>query len=309
MKNKLLTLIIPFYNEEENVEIFLKKTVPLLQSMEINYELLCVDDGSHDDTFLILKKQKKIFPEIKILSFSRNFGKEIAITAGFQYSKGDAVIPIDSDLQHPPETILEMLKLWERGNKVVLAKRKQRNSESIFSKIFSKKYYQLFNKVSKIKLPENIGDFRLLDREVVNELNKLNERERFMKGLFAWIGFESITIEYEEVNRQYGKSKFNLFKLWSFALEGIFNFSSLPIKIWSYLGFSIALIGFVYGTIEIIKSIIFGTDVAGYTSTIAIVLFLGGIQLIGIGLLGEYIARIFVEVKQRPLFVLKYKDL
>ncbi len=310
MSEKLLSLIVPFYNEEENIDFFFNKTIPLLEKINnINYEIVCIDDGSKDSTLSLLKRQKSTNSKIKILSFSRNFGKEIAISAGFQYAKGDAVIPIDSDLQHPPELIYKMLEEWENGYKVVLAKRKERKSDSYFSNLFSKYYYKLFNKVSRVKLPTDVGDFRLLDKEVVTQLNELGEKERFMKGLFAWLGFDSKTIEYDEQDREFGKSKFNFIKLWSFALEGIFNFSSIPIKIWSYIGFIIAFSGFIYGVFEIIKSLFIGISTPGYTTTIVAVLFIGGIQLIGIGILGEYIARIFTEVKNRPLFILKYKDL
>lgn len=268
-------------------------------------EVVAVNDGSRDATLETLLSLRKTYPYLKVIDFSRNFGKEAALSAGLKYCTCDAAVPIDADLQHPLSAVFEMIKLWEQGFEVVLAKRTDRKTDGFLQKLTAKLFYKVHNKMSDIEIPPDVGDFRLMDKKVINVLNELNENKRFMKGLFAWVGFNSTVINYEVLPRQRGSSKFNTWKLWNFALEGITSFSTAPLKIWTYIGALISLVSLIYAIYLIIKTTLFGSDLAGYPSIMVSVLFMGGIQLIGIGVLGEYIGRIYIESKNRPPYVVR----
>ncbi len=239
------------------------------------------------------------------LSFTRNFGKEPALFAGLEYATGDAVIPIDVDLQDPIEVIPALINKWQEGYDVVLAKRLDRSSDSFFKRKSAEWFYKLHNKISKPTIEENVGDFRLMSRDVVENIKQLPERNLFMKGVLSWVGGKTAIVEYTRAERSAGATKFNGWKLWNLALEGITSFSTAPLRIWTYIGFFVAALAFVYGSYMIIGKLFFGTPVPGYPSLLVSILFLGGIQLIGIGVLGEYIGRIYIEAKERPRYILK----
>jgi polyisoprenyl-phosphate glycosyltransferase len=305
---KKISLIAPFYNEEKNAHFFFERVSSVFQKIEdkYDYEVICVNDGSRDDTLnILLNLKKEFFPNIKVINFSRNFGKEAAITAGIDFADGDAIVPIDSDLQHPPELILEMIEKWESGFDVVLAKRKSRDTDSKIQRITANLFYSLSSKISHTNIPADVGDFRLFDKSVAFELRKLREVNRFMKGLFAWVGFKTVQVEYTVEPRKHGETSFNTWKLWNFALEAITSFSTIPLRIWSYLGAIISFASIVYAVFLAIKTIIYGNSTPGYASLMVAILFFSGVQLIGIGILGEYIARISNEVRNRPVYIVK----
>jgi glycosyltransferase involved in cell wall biosynthesis len=295
--NSLISLVVPCYNESETIEDFLKITLEVLKSTDLRYELIFINDGSSDNTVEVLQKWQEREKSIVIVDFSRNFGKEAALTAGLDVATGDAVIPIDSDLQDPPHIIPQMVEKWREGFQVVLAKRADRSSDSTLKRITASAFYKLHNIISDSKIPNNVGDFRLIDRSVVEAIKMLPERRRFMKGIFSWVGFESCVVEYTRDARFAGESKFSGWKLWNFALEGITSFSTVPLRIWTYLGLIISLFSFLYASFIVLKTLIFGVDLPGYASILTVVLFLGGIQLIGIGIVGEYVGRIYMESK------------
>ena len=303
--NPTLSIICPCYNEEEVIEIFLKKIEPILLSTKLSYEIIFINDGSTDQTLEALKSAKELHLHLRIINFSRNFGKESALTAGLALSKGDAIIPIDVDLQDPPELIVEFVKKWQEGYDVVLAKRADRSSDSFFKRKSAEQFYRLHNKISDISIPNNVGDYRLMSRRVVDAIGELPENQRFMKGIFAWVGYPTTTIEYTRDARVAGESSFNGWKLWNFALDGITSFSSVPLRIWLYIGISISLLSFLFGATIIIKTLIYGVDLPGYASMLTVILFLGGIQLMGIGILGEYLGRIYNESKNRPIYIIE----
>jgi glycosyltransferase involved in cell wall biosynthesis len=243
---------------------------------------------------------------VRVIDLSRNFGKEAALTAGLDAARGDAVIPIDVDLQDNPALITKLVEEWKRGFEVVLAKRADRRTDSFAKRLTAFLFYRLHNSISSEPvLPENVGDFRLMDRKVVEAIKQLPERRRFMKGIFAWVGFRSTTVEYVRDSRFVGKSRFTGWKLWNFALEGITSFSTAPLRIWTYLGLAVASLAFVYAGFIIMRTVIHGIDVPGYASLLAVTLFLGGIQLIGLGVLGEYLGRVYSEAKQRPIYIVR----
>ena len=248
---------------------------------------------------------KQNFKNIRIINFSRNFGKEAALTAGLDKARGEAAIPIDVDLQDPPELIKELVARWREGYDVVLAKRADRTSDSFAKRVSADLFYKLNGKISNVDIPNNVGDFRLMSKRVVEALKQLPENQRFMKGLFAWVGFKTVAIEYVREKREAGQSSFNGWKLWNFALDGITSFSTLPLRIWLYIGALVSFLSFLYGSFIILKTLIFGVDLPGYASLAVIMLFLGGIQLIGIGILGEYIGRIYSESKRRPSYIIE----
>lgn len=304
---KKISLVAPFYNEERNVLPFLQQVQAALAPVLATYdlEIICVNDGSRDGTLEALKAARHQHPYVKVIDFSRNFGKEAAITAGLDFATGDAVIPIDSDLQHPPELILEMLAQWESGFEVVLARRTSRETDQALQRLTARAFYEVSRYISHIEIPANVGDYRLMDRKVVNAINALQEKCRFMKGLFAWVGFRTTVVDYQVVPRVHGKSSFNTWKLWNFALEGITSFSTIPLRIWTYLGGLVSLGAFLYAAFLIIKTLILGADVPGYASLMVVILLASGIQLIGIGVLGEYLGRVFTEIKNRPVYIVR----
>lgn len=306
MQKNLISLVVPFYNEEETVSAFFARVVPVLEKIPgSDYEIICVNDGSSDATLEQLIASLKANPNIHILDLSRNFGKEAALTAGLDAACGDAIIPIDSDLQHPPEIIPEMIELWRSGYEVVLAKRSDRDTDHPLQRHAANWFYRIHNWLADNKIPENVGDFRLIDRCVLDAIKLLPERNRFMKGLFAWVGFKTTTIAYMVEPRHSGSSSFNGWKLWNFALDGITSFSSMPLRIWTYLGGLISFLALAYALWIVFKTSVYGTDLPGYASLFTAILFLGGVQLIGIGVLGEYIGRIYNETKQRPIYIIR----
>lgn len=304
---KTISVISPFYNEELGVEAFFARLSSVHAEVAERYDLevIAINDGSKDNTLSELVKVQPRYPFLTIVDLSRNFGKEAALSAGLDYATGDVVIPIDSDLQHPPELILEMLAQWEASFEVVLAKRVDRDTDRAIQKFSANSFYKLHNYISDIDIPADVGDYRLMDRKVVDALKALPENRRFMKGLFAWVGFKTTTVEYKVEPRLSGVTSFNTWKLWNFALEGITSFSSAPLRIWSYLGGAISLLSFLYALYLILKTVVFGIDTPGYASLMVAILFVGGIQLIGIGVLGEYLGRIFVETKRRPVYIVR----
>ncbi|WP_075185811.1 glycosyltransferase family 2 protein [Teredinibacter haidensis] len=304
-KNKKLSLLVPMYNESSVIPVFFETVLKVLENLSYDLEIVCVNDGSTDNTLELLKAYAAKDERIKVVSFSRNFGKEPAMTAALDYATGDAIIPIDADLQDPPELILEMLAKWEQGFNVVFARRSSRDADSVLKRSTAIWFYTLFNKMSDTYIPSNVGDYRLMDRKVVDVIKQLPEKDRFMKGLFCWPGFKSTTVEFERPERAEGETKFNMWKLWNFAISGIASFSTMPIRLGIYLGLMISAASFVYGLFIITKTLFMGIDVPGYASMMVAVLFLGGIQLFFLGLLGEYIGRIYKEVKNRPLYVVE----
>ena len=299
----LLSLIAPMHNEEESMERFFNTIFPILENIDENFEIICIDDGSTDNTINMLKEYYQQDQRIKIISLSRNFGKEAATTAGLFAARGKAIIPIDADLQDPPELIPKFVEEWQKGYKVVIATRNKRD-ESFFKRNTARLFYKVLAAMTKINIPANTGDYRLMDRKVVEAIKLLPERTRFMKGIFAWAGFPTACIYFDRPNRVEGTTSWNFPKLWSFALDGIISFTNIPLKIWTYIGALVSLSSFIYGSYIIISTFIYGIDQPGYASLMTVILFLGGIQLVSLGVIGEYIARIYKETKQRPLYVI-----
>ncbi len=308
MNSKLLvSLVCPFYNEEMGIEAFYEAVTQEITQLDgFEFEIICVDDGSKDSTLKQLVKLSENDARIKVIELSRNFGKEAALTAGLDQASGDLIIPLDSDLQDPPALIGQLIHTWEANDvDVVLAKRVDRQSDSLSKRLSAAAFYDTYNFLAHIKIPTNVGDCRLMTRIVVDALKLLPEKQRFMKGLFAWVGFKTITIEYVRQARSSGNTKFSGWKLWNFALEGITSFSSLPLRVWTYLGVTGAFITVLYGLFILIRTLIFGVDLPGYPSLFVAVLFLGSVQLIGIGVLGEYIGRTYMEAKCRPTYLIR----
>lgn len=299
----LLSIVVPMYNESEGLEAFFARLKPVLEGITPEWEIVCVNDGSQDDTFVKLENYHRQDARIKAISLSRNFGKEPALTAGIDHSSGRGVIPIDADLQDPPELIPELVAKWQEGFKVVLATRKGRAGDSWLKRCTANLFYKTIGRMSNIHIPANTGDFRLMDREVADATVQLRERTRFMKGLFAWVGYPAAQVFYERPARHAGEGKQNYRRLWLLALDGIFSFSTVPLKIWTYIGAIISLVGFAYALFIIARTVLFGADTPGYASLMCVVLFMGGIQLISLGVIGEYIGRIYRETKHRPLYL------
>ena len=300
-----ISVVAPLYNEQENIDALFRRLLEVLEALNTSYEVICVNDGSRDNTLKNLVEYHQLYPQIKVVNLSRNFGKDIAMSAGIDYSQGMAVIPIDADLQDPPELIAEMIEKWHEGYDVVYASRLVRIGESWFKRFSAEGFYQVINKLSRVSIPPNTGDFRLIDRRVVESIKKMPERQRFMKGIFAWVGYKQTSILFDREPRYQGQTKWNYWKLWDFAIDGITSFSFLPLKVWTYVGLIIALVSLVYASFLILRTIIFGIDVPGYASLMVAVLFLGGIQLLTLGIIGEYIGRVYEEVKGRPLYLVR----
>ena len=299
----MISIVCPFFNEEPAVSHFFERIVPIMEHIGYEFEVVCVNDGSEDDTLKLLMAYSIKDKRVRVIDLSRNFGKEAALTAALDYALGEAVIPIDADLQDPPELIEAMVKKWEEGFDVVLAKRSDRSDDSVFKRITAGAFYRVHNLLSKPIIPENVGDFRLMSRVVVDAVRQMPERQRFMKGLFSWVGFKTCVIEYKREKRSAGKSKFNARKLWILALEGITSFSTFPLTVWLYVGGIVAMLSFIYGLFIILRTLISGIDLPGYASLFCLVLFFGGLQLMGIGILGEYLGRTYLESKQRPIYI------
>lgn len=305
-KRPLVSIVTPFYNEEGSILGFHKAITKALANLpDFDFEFICVNDGSNDKTLDELLECVQLDSRYIVLELSRNFGKEAAMSAGIDHTKGDCVIPIDADLQDPPQLIGKMLSEWQKGAEVVLAKRIDRSTDSFAKRTSALMFYRLHNAVSSLKIPENVGDFRLMDRIVVDALKQLPERQRFMKGLFAWLGFRTVTVEYIREPRAVGNSKFSGWKLWNFAIEGVTSFSLAPLKVWTYIGALGSVFALCYASFITIRTIIFGIDVPGYASLLVVMLFFGSLQLMSLGVIGEYIGRIYFESKQRPLYILR----
>lgn len=304
MKNRLLlSIVVPAFNEAEVLPEFQRRLFAVVDALPLDCEIIYVNDGSSDGTASLLRAMRTRDDRIAILELSRNFGKELAMTAGIDHARGDAVVVIDADLQDPPELIPELLRHWQDGYDVVYAQRSQRDGETWFKKLSAALFYRLIGRLANIAIPRDTGDFRLLSRRAVEALGRLREQHRFMKGLFAWIGYPQKAVYYRRDPRFAGRSKWNYWKLWNFALEGITSFTTAPLKIATYAGMTTAAFAFLYGMYVITKTLLFGNDVAGYPSLMTVILFLGGVQLSALGVIGEYLARMFDEAKGRPLYL------
>jgi polyisoprenyl-phosphate glycosyltransferase len=300
---ELLSVIVPVYNEEKSIREFNRRLVATLRLLPFLSEILYVNDGSKDGTLEILRSLSDEHDNIAVVDLSRNFGKEIAMTAGLDHASGDAVLVIDADLQDPPELIPDLVRMFkESGADVIYAQRAARNGEAPMKRLTALLFYRVMNRISGIKMPIDTGDFRLMSRRAVSALLQLREHHRFMKGLFAWIGFRQIAYRYERDPRFAGHSKFNYWRLWNFSLEGLTSFTIAPLKIATYVGVFAAVSAALYGTGIIIGTLVWGNPVAGYPSLLVVMLFLGGMQLITLGIMGEYLGRVFNESKQRPLY-------
>jgi glycosyltransferase involved in cell wall biosynthesis len=305
---KTVSFVIPVYNEEAAIGPFLDGMADVLGEIAARgygVELLFIDDGSRDGTLAALTALVGRDRRVRVLEFSRNFGKEAALTAGLDAARGDALIPIDVDLQDPPPVILQLLDAWEQGHEVVLGRRTDRASDSLLKRASARWFYRVVNAVADTPVPENVGDFRLIDRCVAEALKRLPERRRFMKGLFAWVGFRTAVVDYQRAPRVAGTTKFSGWKLWNLALEGITSFSTAPLRLWTYGGAAVAVLAFFYALYIVFRVLWLGIDLPGYASLLVAVLFMGGVQLIGIGVLGEYLGRVYSEVKQRPTYIVR----
>jgi glycosyltransferase involved in cell wall biosynthesis len=301
---KSLCVIVPVYNESAMLPLLVPRLLSALAYVPARSTILFVDDGSRDATPTLLAEFAAQHPEIGYLKFARNFGKEAAMTAGLDHADADAVVVIDADLQDPPELIKEFWQRFEEGHDVVYGQRASRAGESWLKRATASAFYRVMDRMSKTPVPRDTGDFRLMSRRAVDALKQLRERHRFMKGLFAWVGFRQIGLVYHRDPRAAGTTKFNYWKLWNFALEGITSFSTVPLRIATYVGLVTALIAFGYGGVIIFKTLVYGETVRGYPSLMTVMLFLGGIQLMALGMIGEYLGRMFEETKQRPLYLL-----
>ena len=299
-----LSVVVPAYNEEVVLPIFVKTVTAVLESTGLSWEVIFADDGSRDSTPLLLQHFHQEDPRIGYIALSRNFGKEIALTAGLDHATGSVVVVIDADLQDPPEVILDLLAKYREGYDVVFARRIKREGETVMKQTTAHLFYRVINSLADRPIPKDVGDFRLMSRRAVDALLKLREQHRFMKGLFAWVGFRQTEVLYARAPRAAGSTKWNYWKLWNLSIEGITSFSIRPLQIASYFGFFVAFIAVVYGSFFVARTLIYGNPVAGYPSLLTIVLFLGGVQLISLGIIGEYIGRIFNETKGRPLYII-----
>ncbi|EPU3657495.1 glycosyltransferase family 2 protein [Escherichia coli] len=300
-----ISLVVPVFNEEATIPIFYKTVREFEELQQYDVEIVFINDGSKDGTESIINSIASWDPLVVALSFTRNFGKEPALFAGLDHATGDAIIPIDVDLQDPIEVIPHLITKWQAGADMVLAKRTDRSTDGRLKRKSAEWFYKLHNKISSPKIEENVGDFRLMSRDVVENIKLMPERNFFMKGVLSWVGGKTDVVEYARAERFAGDSKFNGWKLWNLALEGITSFSTFPLRMWTYIGLFVAGISFFYGVWMIFDTFAFGNPVRGYPSLLVSILFLGGIQLIGIGALGEYIGRIYVETKSRPKYILK----
>ncbi len=301
----LLSVVIPFYNEEKGIPVLFGRLLPVLEGLQVPFEVVCVNDGSRDQTLVGLVEAARRHPEIKVIDLSRNFGKERALSAGLSVAAGEVVVPMDADLQHPPETIAVMIEKWREGADVVYAVRHARVGQGWKEKAFAGAFYWCFENLTETPLPREAGDFRLMDRKVVNAINQMPERSRFMKGIFAWVGYRQVGITYIQELRAVGTSKWGSLKLLRFAIDGLTAFSNFPLRIWSAVGASISALAFVYIVIRLIRTLVRGIDLPGYETILASVLFLGGVQLLSLGILGDYLGRVYEEVKGRPLYIIR----
>ncbi len=298
-----ISVVVPVFNEARNVPLLLTRLKPVLDGNVSSWEIVFVDDGSQDDTLAVLRQQHGDDPRVVAIPFSRNFGKEVAIAAGLDHARGRAVIIMDADLQHPPEVIPAFLEKWRAGIAMVYGQRSGREGESAVKRNAAHAFYRLFARFGETELPEGAGDFRLMDRRAVDAMRALGERARFSKGLYAWVGFSSTGVPFEVADRAHGQTRYNYNKLFSFAFDGISSFSTVPLKIATYSGAIIAFCATLTAMFYLLRTLFFGTDLPGFPSLIVSIMFFSGIQLISLGLIGEYVGRIFAEVKRRPLYI------
>lgn len=300
-----LSVVVPAYNEQEVLPEFHRRIAAVLETIPGRCEIVYINDGSRDNTLQVMLDLRARDARACIVDLSRNFGKEIALTAGLDYARGDAIVVIDADLQDPPELIPQMIQQWEQGYDVVFAKRTLREGETWFKKATAKIFYRIMQRVSRVDVPSDTGDFRLLSRRALNALKQLREHHRFMKGLFAWIGYPSKAVLYRRDPRFAGETKWNYWNLWTLAIEGFTSFTTAPLKVATYVGVMVAFSSFLFALFIIYKTLVYGNSVTGYPSLMVVVLFLGGMQLMALGIIGEYLGRMFMETKQRPLYLIK----
>ncbi len=304
---KILSIVAPAYNESDSLNEFYSRLMTSTKELKLSLEIVYVNDGSTDNTLALMRSQQDSDSRISIINLSRNFGKEVALTAGLDNALGDAVVVIDTDLQDPPELIPELVNKWLAGNDVVNAKRIKRKGESWFKKLSSYIYYRFLYQLSDIKIPKDTGDFRLLSRNALDALLKLREKHRYMKGLFAWVGYSQVEVTYERDERYAGSTKWSFWNLVNLAFEGLTSFSVLPLRLASMIGVLSAFVALIFGIVIILKKFIYGDPVAGYPSLVVLITFIGGIQLLALGVIGEYLGRVFNETKNRPLYLIKDK--
>lgn len=297
-----LSIILPFHNEATGVRDLFHRLYPVLHNLDLSYEVICIDDGSSDTTFAALQHEREKDQRLKIIRMARNFGKEAALTCGLHLATGNAAITMDSDLQHPPEVLPSLIEKWREGGQMIFAIRKNRNTDSKLRRLFSRAFYAIFHGIAEINMPEGAGDFCLLDRKVIDAVNALPERNRFMKGLVSWVGFNRAVVPFDVEPRHAGQSSWNFFRLVRFAFDGLSGFSTLPLRIWTWSGGIVSLIAIGYGIYLVADTLISGIRVPGYASMMVGILFLGGLQLLSLGMIGEYLARVFTEVKARPIY-------
>ncbi|MEO1066891.1 MAG: glycosyltransferase family 2 protein [Pseudomonadota bacterium] len=302
-----LSVVIPTYNEAKNIQQLMARLVPILDAQNITYEIILVDDGSVDDTCTRISSYIGKVDGLKLVRFSRNFGKEAALNAGLAHAAGDAVMQLDADLQHPPEIIPDFIGKWRDGADIVYGARKSRSGESFLRRTLAKSFYSVFATISQVKLMEGLGDFLLIDRKVVDALLLLPERERFTKGLYAWVGFSRVAVPFEVAPRAHGQSRWSIAKLTNFAMDAITAFGSLPLKVWTYVGLFLAIPSVAFGVFIMLRTLILGSDVPGYASLMVAICLFSGVQLLGLGIIGEYLSRVLTEVKQRPLYLVQEK--
>lgn len=305
MRRVELTVIVPMHNEARNLGALLDRLRPVLDRLELAAEVICVDDGSTDGTVQMLKLAHAVDPRIKAISLSRNFGKEVALAAGLHQARGLAAVLMDADLQHPPELIERFVALWREGWEVVYAHRRDRQADRPLRRWLSTAFYRLFALVGHTELPPGAGDFRLLDRKVIDALNAMEERTRFTKGLYSWVGFRQVGVPYDVPERANSRSRFSLLSLWRHAVDGITAFSTIPLRVWSYLGLLVSALALASGGFIVVRTLLYGTDLPGYPSLMVAIMLLSGVQLVGLGVMGEYVGRIFAEVKRRPLYLVR----
>ncbi|MBX3162390.1 MAG: glycosyltransferase family 2 protein [Deltaproteobacteria bacterium] len=304
MSAPVFSIVVPAYNEEKNIPAFLAAIVPVMEGLGEAFEIVFVDDGSRDGTLGMLAAASSQDPRVRVVGLARNFGKDTALSAGLAHATGQAVIPIDCDLQHPVDVIPQFVAKWREGFDMVLGVRKKRDEEGLLRRTAARSYYRIMKMMTSVEIPASAGDFRLLDRKIVDVINSMPERHRFMKGIFAWPGFKVASIDFQAaVRANETRSTWSFFRLWRFALDGLFSFSTAPLKIWTYVGVACAFASFVYLLVTVIQKLFFGIDVPGYASLLILLLFFNGLSLISNGIQGEYIGRIFEEVKGRPLYV------
>nr|WP_321985092.1 glycosyltransferase family 2 protein [uncultured Lichenicoccus sp.] len=301
----VFSVVVPCYNEELGIDEFHRRISAVMNGLGRSWEVIYVNDGSIDATLIRMEALRAADPAVGLVNLSRNFGKEIALTAGLDHALGEAIIVIDADLQDPPEVIPELVAVWETGYDMVYAQRRAREGETWLKKLTANQFYRLMQRLGGVRLPQNTGDFRLLSRRALDALLLLREHHRFMKGLFAWVGFPSKAVLYDRAPRHAGTSSWNYWRLWNLAVEGITGFTLMPLKIATYLGLGVAVFSLIFGGQLVIRTLLFGNGVPGYPSLMAVVLFLGGIQLMTLGVIGEYLGRVFNETKKRPLYLLE----